>query len=175
MSTDSLLLAIDRFASRRGRPSKIVSDNGGNLVRSNAAISEEITKWNQAQIEHKLFQEGIEWKFNSPYASHFGAIWGRHIRTIRKLLFQLLSWRSIADEVLHKAFCQVEWIINYRPMTRVNDEVEILRPIDLLVPIRPISGPIGIMSDHSAPEVAWRQAQHNFVWISYGANGLSCM
>ena len=60
LSTDSLLLAIDRFASRRGRPDKIVSDNGGNLVRPNAVISEKITRWNQAQIEQKLLQEGIE-------------------------------------------------------------------------------------------------------------------
>ena len=125
LSTDSLLLAIDRFASRRGRPEKIVSDNGGNLVRSNAVISKEITRWNQAQIEQKLLQDGIEWKFNPPYASHFGGIWERHIRTIRKLLFHLLSSQSITDEVLHTVFCQVEWIINYRPITRVNDEVEI--------------------------------------------------
>ena len=160
LSTDSLLLAIDRFASRRGRPEKIVSDNGGNLVRSNAVISEEITRWNQAQIEQKLLQDGIEWKFNPPYASHFGGIWERHVRTIRKLLFHLLSSQSITDEVLHTVFCQVEWIINYRPITRVNDEVEILRPIDLLVPIRPNSGPIVTMSDHSATEVMWRQAQN---------------
>ena len=35
LSTESLLMAMDRFMSRRGRPQKIVSDNGGNFVCAN--------------------------------------------------------------------------------------------------------------------------------------------
>ena len=160
LSTESLLMAMDRFMSRRGRPQKIVSDNGGNLVRANMVIAEEINAWNQRQVEEFLLQKGVAWKFNPPYASHFGGIWERHIRTIRKLLFHLLSSQSITDEVLCTVFCQVEWIINYRPITRVNDDAEVLRPIDLLIPLRPNSGPISIVGDQKSTEVVWRQAKN---------------
>ena len=105
-------------------------------------------------------QKGVAWKFNPPYASHFGGIWERHIRTIRKLLFHLLSSHSITDEVLCTVFCQVEWIIIYRPITRVNDDAEDLRPIDLLIPLRPNSGPISIVGDQKSTEVVWHQAKN---------------
>ena len=160
LSTESLLMAMDRFMSRRGRPQKIVSDNGGNFVRANMVIAEEINAWNQRQVEEFLLQKGVAWKFNPPYASHFGGIWERHIRTIRKLLFHLLSSQSITDEVLCTVFCQVEWIINYRPITRVNDDAEVLRPIDLLIPLRPNSGPISVVGDQKSTEVVWRQAKN---------------
>ena len=153
-------MTMDRFMSRRGRPQKIVSDNGGNFVRANMVIAEEINAWNQRQVEEFLLQKGVAWKFNPPYASHFGGIWERHIRTIRKLLFHLLSSQSITDEVLCTVFCQVEWIINYRPITRVNDDAEVLRPIDLLIPLRPNSGPISIVGDQKSTEVVWRQAKN---------------
>ena len=50
LSTESLLMAMGRFMSRRGRPQKIVSDNGGNFVRANMVIAEEINAWNQRQV-----------------------------------------------------------------------------------------------------------------------------
>ena len=61
-------MAMDRFMSRRGRPQKIVSDNGGHFVRANMVIAEEINAWNQRQVEGFLLQKGVAWKFNPPYA-----------------------------------------------------------------------------------------------------------
>ena len=77
-----------------------------------------------------------------------------------KLLFHLLSSQSITDEVLCTVFCQIEWIINYHPITRVNDDAEVLRPIVLLIPLRPNSGPISIVGDQQSTEVVWRQAKN---------------
>ena len=68
LSTESLLMAMVRFMSRRGRPQKMVSDNGGKLVRANMVIAEEINAWNQRQVEEFRLQEGVAWKFNPPYA-----------------------------------------------------------------------------------------------------------
>ena len=127
LSTESLLMAMDRFMSRRGRPQKIMSDNGGNFVRANMVIAEEINAWNQRQVEEFLLQKGVAWKFNPPYASHFGGIWERHIRTIRKLLFHLLSSQSITDEVLCTVFCQVEWIINSTPLRSAVTSMKVMQ------------------------------------------------
>ncbi|XP_070548346.1 uncharacterized protein [Ptychodera flava] len=86
LSTDSFINALRRFISRRGPVKSIRSDNGTNFVGANRVLKEELEKWNEAKIKENLLREGIEWKFNPPYGSHFGGVWERQIRTIRQLL-----------------------------------------------------------------------------------------
>ena len=93
---------------------------------------------NSSQIREKLHQKGIEWKFNPPAGSHFGGIWERLIRLVRKILFSLLKERSIYldDEALQTLFCEVEAILNGRPLTPISDDpndLEALTPNHLLL------------------------------------------
>jgi len=134
MDTDSILMAIDRFIARKSRPSVFVSDNGRNFTSADKVLKSEIDKWNQQIIEESLLQRRVEWKFNPPYASHYGGVWERHIRTIRKLMFHLLTSTNITDEVLSTVFAEIETIINDRPISQVLEDgaCVILRPRDLL-------------------------------------------
>ena len=69
----------------------------------------------------------IEWVFNPPLASHHGGAWERMIRTVRIILVALLyiySNTRLTDEILHTVFCEVECIVNSRPITKCSDDVQ---------------------------------------------------
>ena len=77
LDTDCCLNAIMRFIARRGKPVKMISDNGTNFVGAEKELAEYIAAWNKRQIEEHLIQQGIRWKFNPPVAPHFGGVWGK--------------------------------------------------------------------------------------------------
>jgi hypothetical protein len=54
-------------------------------------MREAIASWNALKLANAFRHKGIEWEFNPPAASHFGGVWERQIRTIRKVLYGLLK------------------------------------------------------------------------------------
>ena len=136
LDTDSCIDAIRRFIARRGSVKEIRSDNGTNLVGAEKELRREIEGWNQAKIEDSLLQRSIKWTFNPPGASHFGGIWERQIGTVRKLILALMKQQPLSDESLSTLMCEVESIINNRPITSLSNDpndVEALTPNHLLL------------------------------------------
>ncbi|XP_064650125.1 uncharacterized protein LOC135501515 [Lineus longissimus] len=131
LDTSSCIQAIRRFMARRGAPKVIRSDNGTNLVGAKRELQDSIKCWNNDRIATWLLQKGVTWEFNPPAASHFGGAWERQIRTIRKILFSLLQEQVIKvdDEGLTTLFCEVENIINSRPLTQTSEDPSDLRPL----------------------------------------------
>ena len=85
-----------------------------------------------------MLQKNIDWKFNPPAASNFGGVWERLIRSVRKVLYSILHEQSIRhdDESVNTLFCEVEAILNGRPITSVSNDVndlKVLTPNDLLL------------------------------------------
>jgi len=166
LDTDSCINAFRRFIARRGQVKKIRSDNGTNFVGAKRELQEEIDKWNQAKISDTLSQQNIEWEFNPPSGSHFGGVWERQIRTIRKVLFTLLREQTIQldDEALQTLFCEIEAIINSRPITRVTDDpndLEALTPNHLLLLQSKQSLPPGLFGkEDNYGRRRWRQIQY---------------
>ncbi|XP_028519132.1 uncharacterized protein LOC114576535 [Exaiptasia diaphana] len=110
----------------------------------------------------------IEFKMNVPSASHMGGVWERQIRTVRNVLASLLqdNGKQLNDESLRTLMCEVEAIVNYRPLT-----VECLRDPDALAPLsasqlltmktKILMAPPGVFQ--SADQYArkwWRRVQH---------------
>ena len=125
MSADSFVMALQRFAARRGLPVTMRSDNGTNIV---GAESELNTAWQEVdteQITIKARRKGIEWHFNPPKASEMGGVWERQIRTVRKCLSGILNPKvALDDEVLSTALCEAENLVNSRPITKVSQDPE---------------------------------------------------
>ena len=164
LDTDSCINAIRRFQARRGQVKQIVSDNGTNLVGAEKELRKHIDKWNQSRIHESMLQRNIEWVFNPPSASHFGGIWERQIRTIRKVMVSILKEQTLTDESLQTLFCEVESVINNRPITRVPGEpgdLEALTPNHLLLlKVKPILPPV--LAEETGPYVKrrWKQIQY---------------
>ena len=68
LSTDSFILALCRYISRRGYPRPIMSDNGTNFVDAQQELSEALRKLDNSRIKDDLNQIYIIWKFNPPSA-----------------------------------------------------------------------------------------------------------
>ncbi|XP_028317687.1 uncharacterized protein LOC114472566 [Gouania willdenowi] len=125
-----------RFVARRGQVKLIRSDNGTNFVGTERELREAVQAMDKAKIQSTLVTKGITWLFNPPAASHFGGIWERQIKTIRKVLNSVVKQQTIDEEGLHTLMCEVEAIINSRPITRVSDDpndLEALSPNHLLL------------------------------------------
>ena len=105
------------------------SDNGGNFVRGEKELHDAVNSWNQSQIHDYLLQRNIKWTFNPPAGSHHGGVWERCIRTVRKVLRALTKEQVLDDEGLTTLMCEVEAIVNGRPITKVSDDPRDLEPL----------------------------------------------
>ncbi|XP_033095627.1 uncharacterized protein LOC117100162 [Anneissia japonica] len=170
LDTESFINALRRFIARRGIPSLICSDNGGNFVKGNKELRESIRGWNQEQIHGHLLQRQIEWRFNPPTASHHRGVWERCIRSVRKVLTALTKEQVLKDEGLRTLFCEVENIVNNRPITRVFDDPKDSQPLtpNHLLLLRSGSQLPPATLDHgdSYSTKRWRQIQYlaNVFW-----------
>ena len=131
LSTDSFLCALRRFVSRRGDVRRLRSDQGTNFKGAERELQEEISKLKDREeaIQRVALGMGIEWRFNPPHASHFGGAWERLIRTVRKILGALLNQQSFSDETLHTLLCEVECVMNNRPLIPVSADPRDQLPI----------------------------------------------
>jgi len=152
------------------RPEKIRSDNGGNFVKGERELRKALQAWNQAQIHECLLQHDVKWTFNPRAASHFGGVWERCIRTVRKVMKALIKQQVLDDESLNTLMCEVESIVNGRPITKVSDDprdLNALTPNHLLLLRVGTAMPPGVFSKEDNYTChRWRQVQYlsNIFW-----------
>ena len=164
LETDSLINAVQRFISRRGRPEVVYSDNGSNFKGGERELKEAIEQWNQSRITDVLRQQTIEWKFNPPAASHMGGVWERMIRSARKILRAILGEQIVNDETLLTVMAEVERILNDRPITHTSGDPtdpEPLTPSKLLLLKSNTCLPPGVfVKEDQYLTRRWKQAQY---------------
>ena len=131
LDTDSCLLAIRRFVSRRGYPEIIISDNGTNFTASKKVMNLDNISIDNSYIAQQLSQQNIVWKMNPPLAPHFGGIWERIIQTAKRTLLIILGSQQLKAETFQTILTETEGILNSRPITYVssdNNDEEALTP-----------------------------------------------
>ena len=99
LDTDSCLLAIRRFVSRRGYPKLIISDNGSNFTSAKKMLDLSKISIDNDYIKSELQQQNITWKMNPPLAPHFGGIWERLIQSAKRTLLIILGSQQLKAEV----------------------------------------------------------------------------
>lgn len=124
-STEEFILALSRFVSRRGRPTTIYSDNGTNFVGADNLFK----KLNWEKIESTAMVKKIQWIFNPPSGLWWGGFWERLIRSVKDLLKRMLGKSRLNKEQLITCLCEVEGIINARPLTYVREDADDLIPL----------------------------------------------
>jgi len=164
LDTDAFINALRRFIARRGEPLQIRSDNGGNFVKGEKELRQAVGDWNQDKIHNFLLAKNVKWIFNPPAGSHHGGVWERCIRTVRKVAGALLKEQPLDDEGLLTLMCEVESIINGRPITKVSDDpkdLEALTPNHLLL-LRagPTLPPGAFTKEDNYSRRRWRQVQY---------------
>ena len=139
LSTDSFIMALRRFSSRRGEVRQLRSDNGTNFTGANIELHKAIQEMDQHKISNFLLKNGTDWltwEFNPPKASHMGGIWERQIRSARSILASILRTHgnSLNEESFRTYMAEVESVINSRPLS-----VDVVSDSASLAPITPNS------------------------------------
>ena len=124
LETDSFLNSLRRFIARRGPIKELRCDNGTNFVGAERELRQAVLEMNNDHLREQLLKESITWKFNPPAASHMGGVWERQIRSVRKVLSPMLREHGdrLDDESLRTLMCEIEAVINSRPLTFVSND-----------------------------------------------------
>lgn len=164
LTTDSCINAIRRFVCRRGPVCQMRSDNGTNFTGAERELREALAAVDHDKVHKALLSKEIDWVFNPPAASHHGGVWERLIRMIRKVLSSVLQQQIVDDESLNTILCEVEAILNDRPITGVSEDVNDLEPLTpnhiLLLKGKPTLPPGVFQQSDQYVRRRWRQVQY---------------
>lgn len=130
LTSESYLLALKRFISRRGKPIEIFSDNGKNFV----GVKNEFTKFLAScsdDIKQYAISQKIKFSMIPPYASHFGGLWEAGVKSCKHHLIRVVGNAHLTFEEFSTVLTQVESILNSRPLNPMSTE-----PTDFL-PLTP--------------------------------------
>ncbi len=170
LDTNSCIHAFRRFIARRGPVSELRSDNGTNFVSTEKELKEALKSWNMQQIEQSLLQKGVKWTFNPPHGAHYGGIWERLIRMVKTVFRSVTSEQYLDEEGLQTVMCEVEAILNSRPLTSVSDNPNDLEPLTpnhlLQLKVQPLLPPGLFVKEDLYSKRRWRQVQYiaNLFW-----------
>jgi len=120
MKIPSFLRAFKRFSARRGIPSIIVHDN--------------FKTFKSAEVKKYMVNRHIEQKFILPASPWWGGFYERLVRTVKGGLKKILGKTFLTFEELQTTLCDIELIINSRPLTYVNEDDfgEVITPSHLI-------------------------------------------
>ena len=120
LSTDSAVMAIRRFISRRGYPRVFYSDNGTNFKGAERELREALAELDQQKLVGQLSVRSVKWVFNPPAAPHMGGVWERLVGSVKKTLYRILKARYPKEETLSTLLMEAESVVNSRPLTHVS-------------------------------------------------------
>ena len=142
LSTDTFLLALDRFINVYKKPKFVRSDNGSNFIGAAKELKEMIDSWKTDTAERKKLVNicnlyGIKWTFSTPLASHHNGAVESMVKSVKTSLNKLLKDQAYKEEEYRTIFSKVTAIVNSRPLWPVSEgdvDQPPITPNDLLRP-----------------------------------------
>lgn len=139
-TTEAFLAAFDRFIGRRGTPADVYSDNATTYVGASNEIAEIVKLLQSEEFQHKLQGDSeyseINWHFIPARAPNFGGLWEAAIKSVKTAMIKVIGERLLNYEEMTTILCQIERMLNSRPITQMSDDpndLEALTPGHFLV------------------------------------------
>ncbi|KAI2668878.1 Polyprotein P3 [Labeo rohita] len=162
IDTDSFLMALRRFISRRGKPFELLADQGTNFKGGERELKDSFIALHP-ELQAQLASQQIRFIFNPPSAPHFGGCWEREIRSLKTALQVTIGAQTVTEEVLRTVFIEIEGILNSKPIGYTSLDIADPDPVTpniLLMGQRDASLPQVVYQD---PELLsrkrWRHSQ----------------
>ena len=177
MEASSFICALRRFLAIRGPAKKLRCDQGTNFVGGKTQLDDALSDMDQTRIQRFTAEQGVEWIFNPPHASHFGGAWERQIGTIWRVLDAMLlelGRTQLTHELLVTLMAKVTGIVNSRPIATVPSDVDEPQPLTPAMLLTMKSRPLGPIPGHFVQQDLyarnwWRKAQYlaNQFWVRW--------
>ena len=138
-TTNSVINALTRFSSIRGRPRIIVSDNQTSFKAANKDLRDyyELFKSNSENIEHGFngLDTPVEWLFIPPRAPHLGGAWEIMVKAMKRALTSIAQGQPMTEDDFHTFLCHGMNLINNRPLLKhyTQDMPYLITPNDFLI------------------------------------------
>ncbi|XP_068149504.1 uncharacterized protein [Drosophila tropicalis] len=127
LDTPSCIMCIGNLINRRGIPREIYSDNATNFKAAEKIICDKAQTINFNAVQPAF--DDNKWKFNPPAALHMGVTWERLVRPVKAVLYAICPARKFTSKGLQSALCEVEFILNSRPLTFETAKTTRLSPL----------------------------------------------
>lgn len=129
LSANKFIEAFQRFMARRGAPSFMYSDNGGNFIGTkNMLIA------NHEKIESFTTSEGIEWSPIPARSAHFGGLWEAGVGSIKYHLNRVNGQNVMSYDEYDTLITRIEGVLNSRPLCMKDSQSqEVLTPAHFLI------------------------------------------
>ena len=137
LTTDSLILALRRFCSRRGYPHIIPSDNGTKFVGAESELKAAPKGPDKKRIEEEVNDNQTKWLFNPPCSPWMSWAMEAMAKVTKRALKAVIRERTFTGDTPYTIMTEIESTVSSRPSTNVsdnNDEYE--TPTPNLFPLR---------------------------------------
>ena len=122
LETTELIKSLKRLIARRGRPSKIYSDNGQTFV----AAAKWLKKVQKDERFHSfLSDQSIIWQFNLSRAPWWGGQFERLIGLMKSAFYKTVSQGQLSWEELGEVILDVEVTLNNRRLCYQEEDVQL--------------------------------------------------
>ncbi|KFD71501.1 hypothetical protein M514_13579 [Trichuris suis] len=142
LNLNSVIQAVKRFISRRGRPRIIMSDNGSSFVKAAKCLRREWSEPSRSTYQMEIFA--------SPRPTLRRRLGTINWRGKKGPLCATLHGNNCTDEVLTTIFAEVEALLNGRPLCYIGEDPsnpEPLTPFMLLTGRTNINVPVDVTCD----------------------------
>lgn len=138
-TTESVINALNRFCSIRGRPTVLVSDNQTSFKKADKVLQDyarlffENLEIIQEKIDHN--QPPVEWEFIPPRAPHVGGSWEIMVKAMKRAISAIGQNQTMDDDTFVTFLCRAMDLINQRPLLKhySSDTAHILTPNDFII------------------------------------------
>ncbi|XP_055542840.1 uncharacterized protein LOC129728427 [Wyeomyia smithii] len=163
LNTNSCIMALRNFISRRGTPRTIYSDRGTNFIGTYRVLKQVEMSFNMHDMAKEFVSSDTEWVFLPPLSPHMGGCRERLVGTVKRNLMTILPPHKLSDEMLRNALTEIENLVNSRPLTHVpidNDSAPALTPNHFLLGSSDGTKPLCTLEDSGTMlRRCWRTSQ----------------
>ncbi|XP_068756918.1 uncharacterized protein [Montipora capricornis] len=168
-STEKFLMVLRRFASIRGYPSKLYSDNGPQLVAANEELKNVVQGWNQEQLKEFGVMEGFKWDFAPADTPWQNGVSEALVKSVKRAITAAISDHVMTFSELQTVCFEVANLVNERPIGRYPtspDDGTYLCANDLLLGRATSRVPSGPFREPSNPRQRFEFVQNvvNYFW-----------